>query len=602
MKNISTLHRHIDRLDRRIADLTARSERLSSLRLLVAVGGLLLVGAAFLLNSAALLGLGLVIGVGGFIAAVIVHNRIKRWLHSFKLWRDIRQTHLARARLDWDNIPKPAAFFQDQHAIEVDLDLDMLHQLIDTATTRAGSQRLREWLLPLHPDLTVIEERQALVRELIPLRHFRDRLTLQARLTQGNRRTQIDYAALVEWLQTDADDVIQLPVLGVLIALSTVSIAVWLLTTADLIPRAFILVWAVYIGAYFTQSSKLRSLLGEAETLVETLRQLRAVLGQVERYPFRTDSHLRDLCAPVVATRPSALLRQISRTLGGASLERNPYLWVLLNLAVPWDLFFAYRLQRQKRQIATKLPEWLAVWHTLEALASLANFADLNPDYTFPTVNPERIFSAEQIGHPLIAAHQRICNDFAFEQVGDLVIITGSNMSGKSSFLRTLGVNLCLTYAGGVVTAHKLDTRTFRLFTSIRVTDSLEDGISYFYAEVRRLKSLLDALETVDDAPLFFLIDEIFRGTNNRERLIGSRSYIRAVVGKNGLGLIATHDLELAHLAEEQDGIRNAHFRESIVDDKMVFDYTLRSGASPTTNALKIMALAGLPVEPIDIG
>ena len=176
-------------------------------------------------------------------------------------------------------------------------------------------------------------------------------------------------------------------------------------------------------------------------------------------------------------------------------------------------------------------------------------------------------------------------------------MITGANMAGKSSFLRTLGVNLRMAYAGGTVDAVELEAGLFRVFSCIRVTDSLETGTSYFYAEVKRLKALLDAAQAEDSMPVFYVIDEIFRGTNNRERLIGSRAYIRALLNANGLGLIATHDLELAKLAEENPAVRNFHFRETIEEGRMVFEYQLRAGPCPTTNALKVMALAGLPVD-----
>jgi len=157
-------------------------------------------------------------------------------------------------------------------------------------------------------------------------------------------------------------------------------------------------------------------------------------------------------------------------------------------------------------------------------------------------------------------------------------------------------LNLVLAYAGSVVCAEKLDVGMFRLFSCIRVNDSVVDGISYFYAEVRRLKALLNALQTKNDMPLFFLIDEIFRGTNNRERLIGSKAYIQALAHGHGVGLISTHDLDLVQLADEIPSIRNHHFREHIENGVMVFDYVLREGPCPTTNALMIMHLEGLPV------
>ncbi|MFL5704773.1 MAG: MutS-related protein, partial [Ktedonobacteraceae bacterium] len=164
-------------------------------------------------------------------------------------------------------------------------------------------------------------------------------------------------------------------------------------------------------------------------------------------------------------------------------------------------------------------------------------------------------------------------------------------------FLRTLGVNLCLAYAGGPVNASTFQTSLFRIYTCIKVSDSVTDGYSYFYAEVRRLKALLSELERPSDFPLFFLIDEIFKGTNNRERLIGSSAYIHALVGKNCMGAISTHDLELVKLADTQPEIKNYHFREEVIDGQMVFDYILRPGPCPTTNALKIMQLEGLPIE-----
>jgi DNA mismatch repair ATPase MutS len=192
---------------------------------------------------------------------------------------------------------------------------------------------------------------------------------------------------------------------------------------------------------------------------------------------------------------------------------------------------------------------------------------------------------------------KKVVNDFAMHKAGEAVIITGSNMSGKSTFLRTLGINLCLAFAGGPVNAGTLQTCLFRIFTCIKVSDSVTGGYSYFYAEVKRLRALLSELERDSGYPLFFLIDEIFKGTNNRERLIGSQAYIQALVGKNCLGVISTHDLELVKLADISPEIKNYHFKEDVIDGQMVFDYILRPGPCPTTNALKIMQMEGLPIE-----
>jgi DNA mismatch repair ATPase MutS len=247
----------------------------------------------------------------------------------------------------------------------------------------------------------------------------------------------------------------------------------------------------------------------------------------------------------------------------------------------------------------------LDTWFELEALCSLASFAYLNPEYIMPQIEvgqqpgaqPQTIFQAQELGHPLIPLEKKVTNSFGLNALGEVVIVTGSNMAGKSTFLRTLGVNLCLAYAGGPVNAQSFTTSLFRLFTCLRVTDSVTDGYSYFYAEVRRLHALLDALKQPDQAPLFFLVDEIFKGTNNRERLIGSRSFVKALVGRNCVGLISTHDLELVKLADSVPQVRNNHFREEVIEGHMAFDYILRAGPCPTTNALKIMAMEGLPID-----
>ena len=286
----------------------------------------------------------------------------------------------------------------------------------------------------------------------------------------------------------------------------------------------------------------------------------------------------------------------------GVGIRQNPFLGFLINVIVPWDLLVATFLRRCQAQLKNKLPGWLSVWNELEALSSLANFAYLNPGLlTFPTIEPAEsaCFESQNLAHPLIPDSKRVGNDFKFDHLGQLVIITGSNMAGKSSFLRTVGLNLALAYAGGPVMASSFSASLFRLACSIRINDSLQDGFSFFYAEVQRLKSILDAFRAEETRPLLCLIDEIFRGTNNRERLIGSRSFIQEVAGGNGVGLIATHDLELIQLADQNPHIKNFHFKDDVQAGRMVFDYTLHPGPSPTTNALKIMALAGLPVESV---
>jgi DNA mismatch repair ATPase MutS len=253
-------------------------------------------------------------------------------------------------------------------------------------------------------------------------------------------------------------------------------------------------------------------------------------------------------------------------------------------------------LGRHSAELTKRLPQWLDVWYQLDGLSALADFAWLHSNYSFPRITEHHkedrnILSAVQIGHPLIDEEIRVKNDFRIDKDRGIALITGSNMSGKSTFLRTIGINIVLAYAGAPVCASQFSLKLLKLLTCINISDSLGEGISYFYAEVKRLKLIIEQQKTV-----FFLIDEIYRGTNNRERLIGSRAIIKRLAEKKNFGIISTHDLELTAMEKEILFLRNFHFRDTISNGKMIFDYKLHDGPCPTTNALKIMEAEGLPI------
>jgi len=534
------------------------------------------------------------------------HGRIEQSIVHHEIWADLKREQIARLRLDWEKIPSaPSGSSPFGHPYASDLDLAgerSLHRLINTAITHGGSERLRDWFLQPELDAEIIHRRQALVRELKPRSLFRDRLRLVA-LLAAREDGPWDAEGLIRWLQRHTSGKSIRPVVYGLAALALVNIMLFSLYALGQFPAYWLLSAFVYAAVTYGQRRNLAALFGESLALESLLSRFVTVFRYLEGHRYVGCPGLRRLCAPFLdeARRPSKQLQRVARIAYSASLQRNPLLWFTLNALGPWDLYFAHRLENCKREIASLLPRWLDAWYELEALLSLAAFADLHPGYAFPAIissaDSQGIFRAYGLGHPLIPHEKRVCNDFSIEHLGHIVLLTGSNMSGKSTLMRTLGVNLCLAYAGGPVCAEYLEAPLFRLFTCIQVSDSVTDGLSHFYAEVKRLRALLDELERNDTPhPLFFLIDEIFRATNNRERLIGSRAYIQALVGKSGVGVITTHDLELVQLAEEFSEIGNFHFREEIVDDKMAFDYHLRPGPCPTTNALRIMALEGLPI------
>jgi len=533
-----------------------------------------------------------------FSYVVRQHQKIRRTLTQFKVWYSIQTEHLARLRLDWAKLPTALPSSGDRdHPYELDLDLTgehSLHRLLDTAVSLEGGLRLRDRLLTSPLNLQAVINRQSLVSELVSLRHFRDRLTLDVRLMMGTSGRRWETGQVSKWFgQPDSSGRLRTALLTAIL-LALVNITLFLLDAANVLPALWQFTFLVYVGVYLTQARQVAGVFEQGLALRDALAPLGEVAHSLESRSYKHKQYLRRVCEPFLGeNRPSRQLQRLIWVISAASLRYNPIIWGALNVLIPWDMFIAYRLNHYRTELALQVPAWLDAWFEVETACSLATFADLNCGYIFPQFSDEATFQSRGLGHPLIPAARRVCNDFSLMQAGDVALITGSNMSGKSSFLRTLGITLCLAYAGAPVNAEALELGVFRLYTSIRLNDSLADGFSGFYAEVRRLKAMLTALQAEHPLPLFFLIDEIFRATNNRERLIGSRAYIQALIGQHGMGVVSTHDLELTSLP----GPTNYHFEDQVVNGEMTFDYRLRPGSSPTTNALKIMRLAGLPVQ-----
>ncbi len=544
----------------------------------------------------------------GFVILVTYHSRVKQSIARHQRWQQIKATHVARLRRDWKQLPPPdTSPVSPDHPFATDLNLighRSVQHLFDTTVSRGGSKRLRQWLLHSVPDPEHVRQRQALVRELVALPRFRDRLALYGMQTTmaGEARWQSDQ--IHTWVDSDTMHVVSLPWVLLLGVLAAANIMLYGLHLFAVVPALWPYTFVTYLGLSMLKARAVRELFANAYRIEQALRQLQAVLAYLETCAYSRVPLLAELCAPFWRSqpRPSVMVKRIVRIAGAASAQKANIFGVLLNALVPWDVYFAYRFAHCKAEVKAVLPVWLDRWYELEALSALASIGYLHPEYTFPEIQPETsvdqqpILQARALGHPLLPPTARVGNDVTFDRLGDVMIVTGSNMSGKSTFLRTLGVNMCLAFAGAPIDAAHCTTIPLRLFTCINVSDSVTDGISYFYAEVTRLKALLQALRQEEEYPLLFVIDEIFRGTNNRERLIGSRSYIRALAGGAGIGVISTHDLELVTLADEIPDITNYHFREEVRDGRMVFDYRLRPGPCPTTNALKIMALSGLPL------
>ncbi len=600
----TALEQSILRLDRKIAQLQESSRRFSWYRLAIILAAITAGFVAYSWLPAAWLWGVIIFSVAVFSIFVYQHNRLDKWIRLFELWRAIKSTDLARMGLNWSAIPLPLVELP-ANPLSTDLDLvgpRSLHHLLDISVSNQGSQRLATWLSQATPQPGLIASRQKIVCDLVPLTTFRSKLLLRFMLLSDER---LNGQKLLDWLQVNVPGA-QLTrnlILGSILVAT--NIALFLASLTLNLPDYWMATLLLYLAFYLLNQKATSPLLEAAVVMDRELDVFNSLLQFLETYPYGDNQALKNLCQPFLGpeNRPSRLLRKIKLANIGVGLRMNPVMTFLLNLVLPWDFCFAYLMGRYQLAAAENLPLWLHTWYELEALISLANFAYLNPAYHFPSFIPggesaaTPAFQATSLGHPLLPPRQKICNDIAIEEIGTILIITGSNMAGKSTFVKTIGINLCLAYAGGPVNADIFRTRYFRLHTCIRISDSIVDGFSYFYAEVKCLRSLMEKIQPDQRYPVLYIIDEIFRGTNNRERLIGSRSFVREIAAKNGIGLIATHDLELANLAQQLENIKNYHFRDQVIAGKLSFDYKICRGPSTTTNALTIMRMEGLPVE-----
>jgi DNA mismatch repair ATPase MutS len=603
------LSRLIEKLNSKKNSLQQLSNRYSKIRLLIFVMEVILFFSLFFFDSNLSAFISFIFFLVVFSVAVHLHNKLDYDIKKFALWIKLKSTHLARLNLDWQNIPKinyfdDVSLSQKFDPVELDLNLageESLHQLINTGTSKQSKSLLRNWLRIKNPAADEINTRQQLVKELTPLTRFRDKLTLNSILSC---RIDFDGEMLLKLLnKKDALTVSFRIIFVILIILAPINILLFVLFLENLMPAYWGITTLTYIALFHFGNKEKDRMLDEAEYISDELKKISSVLEFLESYNYKTDSKLSRMCEPFInfSQKPSILLKRIKNSIDLLRIRKgNPFVWNIIRAVFPVDFFFRLKLHNYKKLVSENINIWLETWYNLEALSSLATFVFLNPEYNFPEItkygNSEIMFRGKALGHPLIKKENKIRNDFIFNTNGEISIVTGSNMSGKSTFIRTLGVNLSLAYAGSVVNAESLNVSLFRLYTCIKVSDSVIDGISYFYAEVKRLKKLLDEIET-SGFPVFFLIDEIFRGTNNVERLKGSSAFIKKLAGTNAVGVLATHDLELVKLADVISKVKNYHFKEEIKNNKMFFDYMLNEEPCPTTNALKIMKLEGLPIE-----
>ncbi len=590
-----------EKLSDRIGSLNKKSNRYSFYRLLVFISGAALTAAGFLTSG--LTGwIILVLSLTAFSIVVHSHNMLLTGIKRFYFYLKIKKEHLSRMKIEWENIPDPVAENPPEE-LTTGKDLDLfgkrsLHHLIDISVSFEGSEMLKNILTNFKPERETILFRQNIVRELSSQSLFRDKFLLKAGMVS---RKPLHCGRILNWLKNTANETIPGYLFPVSLILIIVYLTLFIFSNFEITGSVWFAVFLIYFFLYSSFQKTAGKISEEASELENHIKKFSALMNFIGNNKLTGRTHYNEFISSSFFKENNAIekLKRLHKITSALALRENPILRLIVNLFFPYDVYFCRKLNNLKSELKENIPFWLEKLNELECYVSIANFSFLNPDYNFPEIcaDEKGKFESVKLGHPLIKREFKICNDFSMNKENEILIITGSNMSGKSTFLKSIGVNMCLANAGAPVNAEYLKISLFELFTCIKVNDSVSDGISYFYAEVKRLRELLDEFNNERHIPVFFLIDEIFKGTNNKERLEGSRAYIKRLSELNGCGAVTTHDLELVNLAGEISRITNYHFREEIENDKMVFDYLLHEGPCPTTNALRIMELSGLPVK-----
>ena len=535
------------------------------------------------------------------------HSRIRGRLKYAEALSGINRKGTERVQGRWGAFADTGAEFRDdEHPYASDLDLfgqGSLFQWINSAHSALGRETLARVLRQERRALSEIMARQEAVTALAGKLAWRQRFESEGILVRDKLAPT---GPLVQWAEEFHPDYVQpLVKLGIRI-LPVVTIAmVALYAVSPFITWHVPVLLAIVQGLLLRINGKERSrVLTMVYRFEPSLRTYSRMLEQFESQKFSAQwlsvrqARLRNAAGQSAC----AQIRRLS-TIAERISNRENAMFLVVNILSLWDYQCMVALEEWKRDSGRFIGSWLEVLAEIEALSSLANIRFEQPAWAMPTVveghsqahGDSGGLSAQRMGHPLITQH-RVDNDFELKAPARITVITGSNMSGKSTFLRTVGVNLVLAYCGAPVCAESFTCSLMTLWTSMRVSDNLEQKVSSFYAELLRIKRIVEAART--EASVCFLLDEIFKGTNSHDRHQGAKALITQLQKDGAFGLISTHDLELGDLERESSGrIKNYHFREHYQGREIRFDYTLRPGISKTRNALYLIKMVGIAIE-----
>ena len=567
--------------------------RLSHGRLAVFLAGIAIGWLAF--GSHVIASVWMLPPVALFVALIILHDRVIRRLKVAERTADFFESGLARLNESWHGTGHSGEdHFDPAHPYANDLDIfgeGSLFELLCTVRTSAGESLLARWLLE-PATAPVARSRQAAVQELIPQVELRRDLSLLGEEI-GSR---IASRRLVEWGETPPS----LPnpgwrwVAAMLTLLTLSSLAAWILSGAGAIPFLFALV----LQSAFALALRPRvvAVLAAAEAPSQDLAVLSGLLERIENEPMEAE-RLVTLSGSLggQSTSPSKRIAQLRRLTEFIDARRNQFFAPFGGLLL-WGTQMAFAVERWRAASGPTLGPWIEAAAEIEVLCALSGYAYEHPGNVFPEiVDAGFILEGEGLGHPLIADANCIRNDLALSAECRALVMSGSNMSGKSTLLRTVGCSVVLALAGAPVRADRLRISPLQIGASIRISDSLREGTSHFLAEIKRLRQIVGLTE--GEWPVLFLLDEVLHGTNSHDRQIGAEAVLRGLLARGATGIVTTHDLALAKIADHEElRVRNVHFQDSIEDGQMLFDYHLRPGVVTRSNAIELMRSVGLDV------
>ena len=482
-----------------------------------------------------------------------------------------------------------------EHLYANDLDIfgrASLYQYINRTGSEMGGGVLANWLL--NPaDTNTLQQRQNAVKELTDTTEWRQQLQAFAKDKKIQTATQ---QRLQQWLN-EADQFSSRKYWGWLrFVLPAIILTIIALNIAGIVPyqiRNMTLLLFAIIAYFFAKKAApvhlhLSKMVSELEVLADSVEL-------IEQHNFKSDllAQMQSLFLQKNYTSSKAL-KELKKILERLDLRFNPVVFVPLAILFQWDLQQVLSLEKWKQRHHENAPQWFEMLAQFEALSSLATLSFNHPQWCFPVFKQPHFFiEGRQIGHPLINVAKRVDNDILVNSKGEIMLITGSNMAGKSTYLRSIGINVVLAMAGSPVCAESFGLSPVQIISSMRIADNLEESTSTFYAELKKLKTVIDLVN--EGAPIFILLDEILRGTNSLDRHTGSVALLKQLIKKDAAGIIATHDVELAKLKDSYpENILNYHFDAQVSNDELYFDYKLKAGVCESLNASILMKKIGI--------